>query len=71
MTARLSALIYMTLDADTMDPIETRATSRLQTAFRRGDVWVASGGGADFVVVNAKTGVAVPRPRIETKETAS
>jgi hypothetical protein len=53
---------YLTLDADTGDPIQTRATTRLQTAFNRGDLWVATGAGVDFVVVNAKTWRPVPRP---------
>lgn len=65
MTSPLSRS-YLTLDADTGNPVEVRATSRLATAFRRGDAWVESGGGVDFVVVNAKTGRAVPRPRVET-----
>lgn len=68
MTSPLSRS-YLTLDADTGNPVEVRATSRLATAFRRGDAWVESGGGVDFVVVNAKTGRAVPRPRVERSET--
>lgn len=59
---------YLTLDADTELPIDQRATTRLATAFNRGDAWVESGSGIDFVVVNAKTGDPVPRPRVAKRD---